>query len=93
MIKWVGIFAAGAAIGAGVVLLLTWGGVEGKRVSVPEAGTISAPATARNAAPGSRAISLAEIQELPSRFDRFAAMYDLLRSANVRAVEDLLEES
>ena len=93
MIKWVGIFAAGAAIGAGVVLLLTWDGVEGKRVSVPEAGKISAPATARIAAPVSRAISLAEIQQLPNRFNRFAAMYELLGSADVRAVEDLLEEA
>ena len=93
MIKWVGIFAAGAAIGAGVVLLLTWDGVEGERVSVPEAGKISAPATARIAAPVSRAISLAEIQQLPNRFNRFAAMYELLGSADVRAVEDLLEEA
>ena len=94
MIKWVGIFAAGVAIGAGAVLLITRDEVEDERGSERETAEVSPPpAPARNAAPGSRAVSLAEIHELPSRFERFAAMYDLLRSANVRAVEDLLEES
>ena len=94
MIKRVGIFVAGLAIGAGAVLLITRDEVEDERGSERETAEVSPPpAPARNAAPVSRAVSLAEIHELPSRFERFAAMYDLLRSANVRAVEDLLEES
>ena len=95
MIKWIGIFAAGVAIGAGVVLLITRDEIEDERDSAPRIEEISPPmpATAPNAAPRTRAVSLANIQELPSRFDRTAAMYDLLRSADVRAVEDLLEEA
>ncbi len=93
MIKWVGIFAAGVAIGACAVLLITWDGVEGERVSPSGTTEISPPSIARKASPDSRAVLLAEIQELPSRFDRIAAMYDLLRSADVHIVEDLLEEA
>ena len=37
-------------------------------------------------------MSLSEIEELPSRFDRNSAIYDLLRSADMRTVEDLLDE-
>ena len=94
MIKWVGIFVAGLAIGAGAVLLITRDEVEDERLPTSGTGEISPPmpATAPNAAPGLPAVSLAEIQELPSQFDRIAALYDLLRSADVRAVEDLLEE-
>lgn len=40
-----------------------------------------------------RAVALAEIQELPGRFDRISAMYDLLRSADLHKVENLLEEA
>ena len=93
MIKWVGTFAAGVAIGAGVVLLMAQDEMAYERVSAPGPREVVPPAIARKAAPGSRAISLAEIQRLPSRFDRFAAMYELLRSADVRAVEDLLEQA
>ena len=97
MIKWVGIFAAGIAIGAatgaGVVLLMAPDEIAYERVSASGPREVAPRAAARNAAPVSRAISLAEIQELPSRFDRFAAMYELLGSADVRAVEDLLEEA
>ena len=95
MIKWVGIFVAGVAIGAGAVLLVTWDAVEDERISAPRIEETSPPmpATPPNAAPLTRVVPLAEIQKLPSRFDRIAAMYDLLRSADVRAVEDLLEEA
>lgn len=93
MIKWAGMFAAGVAMGAGAVLLVLLRGAEDEHVSVPETGTVSSASTARKAPAGGPAVSLAEIRELPSRFDRIAAMYDLLRSADLRRVEDLLEEA
>lgn len=92
MIKWVGTFFVGVAIGAGAMLLVMRDGTE-VELEVATGSTGRPPsAGAPGGVPRPRAMSLAEIQELPSQFDRYSAMYELLRSADMRTVEDLLEE-
>ena len=93
MIKWIGTFAAGLALGGCAVLLIMRQGTADDRGAAHPTAGLPAPSASQPAVPGSRAVSVAEIREMPSRFDRIAAMYDLLRSADVRTVEELLEEA
>ena len=92
MIRWVGVFVVGATIGAGAMLLVMRDGVEGESVVATGSAERSPPAGAPYGVPRSRPMSLAEIRELPSQFDRYSATYDLLRSADMRTVKGLLEE-
>ena len=89
-------FIIGLGFGAGVVVLVTNLTVEPE--SIPPASPIvetspNAASPTRPQTPRSQAKSLANIQSLPSEFERSAALYARLLSADVGTLEALLEEA
>lgn len=96
MAKLTAAFIIGLGLGAGVVLLVM-GRTGGSEPISPTPRTIErspyATTATRTQASGSQAKSLADIQSLPSEFERRAALYARLKSADVDAVEILLDEA
>ena len=95
MAKWIGALALGAAIGAGAVLavhraLETDALPARPPPALPDPGSVLEPASPT---PTLERVSLAEIQALPSDFERSAALHDHLRAADVDTIEALLEEA
>ena len=95
MAKWIGVLALGAAIGAGAVLavhraLETDALPARPPPALPDPGSVLEPASPT---PTLERVSLAEIQALPSDFERSAALHDHLRAADVDTIEALLEEA
>ena len=94
MIRWIGAILLGAALGAGAVLLaqraLDQEPVPPLRSHEPST-PVSIPA--RTVTPARDYLSLAQIKQLGSGFERTAALYDLVRSADADAIEGLLEEA
>ena len=89
-----GTFAAGMGLGAVAVLLLG-PGLDNEAVLArhpPELPPSTAIAVS-NPTAASSAISLAEIREIPSEFEQYAALHDLLRTADAGVIEALLEEA
>ena len=94
ILKWIGTFAAGVALGAGAVLLLRPElANETARARQDSEPPSPRPLTASNPTAGSNAISLVQIQEIPSEFERYAALHNLLRTTDAEAIEALLEEA
>ena len=96
MAKLTAAFIIGLGLGAGVVLLVM-GRTGGPEPTSPTPGTIErSPAVTtatRTQASGSQVMSLADMQSLPSDFERRAALYARLESTDVDAVEILLDEA
>ena len=96
MAKLIAALIIGLALGAGAVLLVS--GLTGKGEStspVPRSLETSSNALTTTRTPASRpqVKSLADIQALPSEFGRNAALYARVQSADVDAVESLLDEA
>ena len=96
MRKWIGGLVVGFALGAGSVLVVARFTSDGESPSALPS-TNERPsresAAVRNAATESGHSSLARIQNLDSEFERTAALYDLVRSADADAIEALLHEA
>ena len=102
MVKWMGTLAVGIALGAAGVLLAQHALEGGLTPVLPPIGTPSptqqpfeppAPLQEPSNSPGAAVVSLAQIQGASYGFERTAALYDLLQSADTRRVEALLEEA
>ena len=96
MAKLIAAFAIGLGLGAGVVLLVTKLTLEPESISpaspIIETSPNAATAT-RPQAPSALAKSLADIQSLPSEFERSAALYTRLQSTDVVTLDALLDEA
>lgn len=96
MAKLTAAFIIGLGLGAGVVVLVM-GRTEGPESISPTPRTIErspdVPMATRPQASASQAKSLADIQSLPSEFERTAALYARLQSADVGTLETLLDEA
>lgn len=97
--KWTVCLAAGALVGA-VAYIVLEPSLHGIPSPQPEAAsgvmslvhqTTRAPSQGEHSTHDPR--TLAGIRRLPSDFERAAALYDLLRGANVPTLEDLLREA
>ena len=102
MIKWIGTLAVGIALGAAGVLLAQRaldGGLagvlqpNGTPAPTPQPFEPPAPLHEPSPSPGTAVVSLAQIQDVSYGFERTAALFDLLRSADIRRIEALLEEA
>ena len=94
MAKLIAAFVIGLALGAGVGLLVTGSTERPLSLSAASPPIQSSPVTGTTARPSSsQTMSLADMQSLPSEFDRRAALYAHLESADVDAVEVLLDEA
>lgn len=102
MIKWIGTLAVGIALGAAGVLLaqraldgglasLLW--PNGTPSATPQPLERPVPLHEPSPSPGTAVVSLAQIQDVSYGFERTAALFDLLRSADIRRIEALLEEA
>lgn len=102
MIKWMGTLAVGIALGAAGMLLaqraldgglasLLW--PNGTPAPTPQPFEPPAPLHEPSPPAGTPVVSLAQIQGASYGFERTAALYDLLRSADARSIEALLEEA
>ena len=96
MAKLIAALIVGLGLGAGVVVLVM-GRTEGSESISPTPRTIETspdvPMATRPQASASQAKSLADIQSLPSEFERTAALYARLQSADVDTLETLLDEA
>ena len=96
MAKLIAALIVGLGLGAGVVAVVM-GRTEGPKSISPTPRTIETspdvPMATRPQASASQAKSLADIQSLPSEFERTAALYARLQSADVDALETLLDEA
>lgn len=96
MAKLIAALIVGIGLGAGVVLLVLYLTGEGESISpAPRTLETSPDVLTKAQGPPSRSQvrSLADIQTLPSEFERSAALYARLESADVGAVEILLDEA
>ncbi|MCY3837187.1 MAG: hypothetical protein OXH09_00775 [Gammaproteobacteria bacterium] len=94
MIKSIGTLASGVALGVGGVLLVQLVLHEEPAPAPQPLVTFPptpVPAGTESSTPD--AVSLAQIQEAAYGFERNAALYDLLRSADIDRIEALLEEA
>lgn len=96
MVKLIAAFIIGLGLGAGVVVLVT--NLTGEPESISPASPIietspNATTPTRPQAPSSQAKSLADIQSLPSEFERNAALYTRLQSTDVGTLDILLDEA
>ena len=98
MAKWIGTFVLGVAFGTSAVLVVQRV-LEAETRPVdsppvpPRQGVAPEPVGYAAGTPVVDPLSLARIQELPSEFERSAALYDRVRSADAGTVEALLEEA
>ena len=94
--KLIAALTIGLGLGAGVVLLVTKLTLEPESIS-PASPVIEtsppAPTATRPHSPSSQAKSLADIQSLPSDFERSAALYTRLQSADADTLPILLDEA
>ena len=96
MAKLIAALIVGIGLGAGVVLLVPNLTGEGESISpAPRTLETSPDVLTKTQGPPSRSQvrSLADIQTLPSEFERSAALYARLESADVGTVEILLDEA
>ena len=96
MAKLIAALIIGLGVGAGTVLFVSGLSGEGESTSpVPRSLETSSNALTTTRTPASRpqVRSLADIQALPSEFERNAALYARVQSADVDAVEILLDEA
>lgn len=96
MAKLIAAFFVGLGLGAGVVLLVM--SLTGEPESISPAPLIietspNATTATRRQAPSSQPKSLADIQSLPSEFERSAALYTRLQSATAGTLGILLDEA
>ena len=96
MAKLIAAFIIGLGLGAGVVVLVTKLATEPESIS-PASPTIetrpNAATPTRPQAPRSQVRSLADIESLPSEFERSAALYNRLQTTGVGTLELLLDEA
>ena len=94
MIKSIGTLAAGVALGAGAVLVVQLVLYEDP-APAPQSLVTSPqlPLPVGTDPSTSEPVSLAQIQDLPEGFEQDAAVHDLLRGADAKRVEALLEEA
>ena len=92
MARLIAAFIIGLGLGAGIVVLVTKPAVEPESTS-PAFPVIESPTDATATRPqASQAMPLADIQSLPSEFERRSALYARLQSTDVGTLEILLDE-